>query len=260
MQIFFSSADLVILVRLVSVAVCVLFQYLLRLQAGVWGVHAGIVPAVPRHPHRRGELSSSASLQVRAESLCSFPLLINKLGLYILLQGAPCGVQAQQLVIEQTSLVVMGMLQSYRSCCMIHVLFRHVASFLSIFKLFLIGLIVVGKDPFTLFGMEPPRIWTWSQENKVAIDSLSLNISRNITCKCTIWKIVASVCVCVAVSVVIPQGAVFVCGLMSLRQKFSSEGVNSQWSFIQRLQSANISLLYTEALIDVTCWFRKFTS
>ncbi|KAK3546255.1 hypothetical protein QTP70_025177 [Hemibagrus guttatus] len=43
----------------------------------------------------------------------------------------------------------------------------HIASFLSIFKLFLIGLIIVGKDPFTLFGMEPPRLWTWSQENKI---------------------------------------------------------------------------------------------
>lgn len=46
-------------------------------------------------------------------------------------------------------------------------IYRHVASFLSIFKLFLIGLIVVGKDPFALFGMEPPRLWTWSQENKI---------------------------------------------------------------------------------------------
>ncbi|MCI4377855.1 hypothetical protein PGIGA_G00208310 [Pangasianodon gigas] len=46
-------------------------------------------------------------------------------------------------------------------------IYRHIASFLSIFKLFLIGLIIVGKDPFTFFGMEPPRLWTWSQENKI---------------------------------------------------------------------------------------------
>ncbi|KAG7329688.1 hypothetical protein KOW79_005910 [Hemibagrus wyckioides] len=46
-------------------------------------------------------------------------------------------------------------------------IYRHIASFLSILKLFLIGLVIVGKEPFTLFGMEPPRLWTWSQENKI---------------------------------------------------------------------------------------------
>ncbi|GAA6090965.1 thioredoxin reductase-like selenoprotein T1a [Tachysurus ichikawai] len=46
-------------------------------------------------------------------------------------------------------------------------IYRHIASFLSIFKLFLIGLVIVGKDPFMLFGMESPRLWTWSQENKI---------------------------------------------------------------------------------------------
>lgn len=44
---------------------------------------------------------------------------------------------------------------------------RHVASFISVFKLALIGLIIVGKDPFTPFGVETPGIWTWGQENKV---------------------------------------------------------------------------------------------
>ena len=29
-------------------------QHFLRVQAGVWGVHAGLVPAVPRHPYRLG--------------------------------------------------------------------------------------------------------------------------------------------------------------------------------------------------------------
>ncbi|CAB1317699.1 unnamed protein product [Coregonus sp. 'balchen'] len=44
---------------------------------------------------------------------------------------------------------------------------RHVASFLSMFKLALIGLIVIGKDPFALCGMQAPGIWIWGQENKI---------------------------------------------------------------------------------------------
>ncbi|KAI2667340.1 Thioredoxin reductase-like selenoprotein T1a [Labeo rohita] len=42
----------------------------------------------------------------------------------------------------------------------------HIASFLSMFKLLLIGVIIVGKDPFALFGMQAPGLWVWSQENK----------------------------------------------------------------------------------------------
>lgn len=49
-----------------SDAVFVLTQHFLRVQAGVWGVHAGLVPAVPGHPHWRGELSSYPPLSVRA--------------------------------------------------------------------------------------------------------------------------------------------------------------------------------------------------
>lgn len=45
--------------------------------------------------------------------------------------------------------------------------YRHIASFLSILKFALIGLIIVGKDPFALFGMQSPGIWAWGQENKV---------------------------------------------------------------------------------------------
>lgn len=53
-----------------SVTVCknwmfVSLQHLLRVQAGVWGVHAGLVPAVPGHPHRGGELPSHPRLSVR---------------------------------------------------------------------------------------------------------------------------------------------------------------------------------------------------
>uniref|UniRef100_A0A8C5KMK9 Selenoprotein T n=1 Tax=Jaculus jaculus TaxID=51337 RepID=A0A8C5KMK9_JACJA len=45
--------------------------------------------------------------------------------------------------------------------------YRHIASFLSIFKLVLIGLIIVGKDPFVFFGIQAPSIWQRGQENKV---------------------------------------------------------------------------------------------
>ena len=44
---------------------------------------------------------------------------------------------------------------------------RHVASFLSVFKLLVIGLIIIGRDPFALFGMQAPGIWEWGQGNKV---------------------------------------------------------------------------------------------
>lgn len=46
-------------------------------------------------------------------------------------------------------------------------IFRHTASFLSVFKLAVIGLIILGKSPFTFFHMETPGIWLWAQENKV---------------------------------------------------------------------------------------------
>lgn len=36
------------------------------------------------------------------------------------------------------------------------------------FKLVVIGLIIVGKDPFALFGMQAPGIWEWGQGNKVS--------------------------------------------------------------------------------------------
>ncbi|NXV81493.1 SELT protein, partial [Atlantisia rogersi] len=45
--------------------------------------------------------------------------------------------------------------------------YGHIASFLSVFKLVLIGLILVAKDPFACFGLQAPRIWQWGQENQV---------------------------------------------------------------------------------------------
>uniref|UniRef100_A0A672IFQ8 Selenoprotein T n=1 Tax=Salarias fasciatus TaxID=181472 RepID=A0A672IFQ8_SALFA len=45
--------------------------------------------------------------------------------------------------------------------------YRHVASFLSMFKLLVIGMIIIGRDPFALFGMQAPGIWEWGQGNKI---------------------------------------------------------------------------------------------
>lgn len=45
--------------------------------------------------------------------------------------------------------------------------YRHLASFLSMLKFAVIILVIVGKDPFTLFGIPTPGVWTWGQENKV---------------------------------------------------------------------------------------------
>ncbi|GLD58514.1 thioredoxin reductase-like selenoprotein T1a [Lates japonicus] len=46
-------------------------------------------------------------------------------------------------------------------------IYRHIASFLSMFKLLVIGLIIIGRDPFALFGMQAPGIWEWGQGNKI---------------------------------------------------------------------------------------------
>uniref|UniRef100_A0A4W4FG80 Selenoprotein T n=1 Tax=Electrophorus electricus TaxID=8005 RepID=A0A4W4FG80_ELEEL len=45
--------------------------------------------------------------------------------------------------------------------------YRYIAFFFSVFKILLIGVIIVGKDPFALFGMQAPGVWAWSQENKI---------------------------------------------------------------------------------------------
>ncbi|PWA25153.1 hypothetical protein CCH79_00005283 [Gambusia affinis] len=46
-------------------------------------------------------------------------------------------------------------------------IYRHVASFLSMFKLLVIGLIIIGRDPFAVFGVQAPGIWEWGQQNKI---------------------------------------------------------------------------------------------
>ena len=61
---------------------------------------------------------------------------------------------------------------------------RHIASFLSVFKLVLIGLIIVGKDPFAFFGMQAPSIWQWGQENKVYACMMVFFLSNMIENQC----------------------------------------------------------------------------
>lgn len=63
--------------------------------------------------------------------------------------------------------------------------YRHVASFLSMFKLLVIGVIIVGKDPFALFGMQAPAIWEWGQGNKVCFN---LDLHQSSRC----WSIFQS--------------------------------------------------------------------
>lgn len=42
------------------------------------------------------------------------------------------------------------------------------------FKLVVIGLIIVGKDPFAFLGMQAPGIWEWGQGNKVSLTAATI--------------------------------------------------------------------------------------
>ncbi|XDV36883.1 hypothetical protein PO909_006598 [Leuciscus waleckii] len=44
---------------------------------------------------------------------------------------------------------------------------KYLGNFISYFKLLAIALIVTGQNPFQMFGMDTPRIWSWGQENKI---------------------------------------------------------------------------------------------
>lgn len=63
-------------------------------------------------------------------------------------------------------------------------LYRHVASFLSVFKLAVIGLILVGKDPFALVGIQAPAVWVWGQENKIYACMMVFFLSNLIENQC----------------------------------------------------------------------------
>lgn len=62
--------------------------------------------------------------------------------------------------------------------------YRHIASFLSVFKLAVIGLIILGKDPFTYFNTETPGIWLWAQENKIYACMMVFFLSNMIENQC----------------------------------------------------------------------------
>lgn len=63
-------------------------------------------------------------------------------------------------------------------------IYRHLASFLSVFKLVVIGLIILGKDPFAFFHMEPPGIWLWAKENKIYACMMVFFLSNMIENQC----------------------------------------------------------------------------
>ncbi|TKC45644.1 hypothetical protein EI555_015073, partial [Monodon monoceros] len=68
--------------------------------------------------------------------------------------------------------------------CLPQPIYRHIASLLSVFKLVLIGLIIVGKDSFAFFGMQVPSIWQWGQENKVYACMMVFSFSNMIENQC----------------------------------------------------------------------------
>uniref|UniRef100_A0AAY4CUS2 Selenoprotein T n=1 Tax=Denticeps clupeoides TaxID=299321 RepID=A0AAY4CUS2_9TELE len=44
---------------------------------------------------------------------------------------------------------------------------KYMANFVSYFKLLIIALVVSGQNPFQMFGMATPRLWSWAQDNKI---------------------------------------------------------------------------------------------
>lgn len=63
-------------------------------------------------------------------------------------------------------------------------LYRHFASFLSVFKLLVIGLIIIGRDPFALIGMQAPGLWEWGQGNKIYACIMVFFLSNMIENQC----------------------------------------------------------------------------
>uniref|UniRef100_W5M178 Selenoprotein T n=1 Tax=Lepisosteus oculatus TaxID=7918 RepID=W5M178_LEPOC len=62
--------------------------------------------------------------------------------------------------------------------------YRHIASFLSVFKLAVIGLIILGKDPFAVFGMQAPGLWQWGQANKIYACMMVFFLSNMVENQC----------------------------------------------------------------------------
>ncbi|KTF86627.1 hypothetical protein cypCar_00021721 [Cyprinus carpio] len=72
----------------------------------------------------------------------------------------------------------------------------HIASFLSMFKLLLIGVIIVGKDPFALFGMQAPDICLYDgvllqQYDRKSVYVYSSVVKLSYGCEVTFMKVCA---------------------------------------------------------------------
>ncbi|MBN3302034.1 SELT2 protein, partial [Amia calva] len=63
-------------------------------------------------------------------------------------------------------------------------IYRYIASFISYFKLLAIALVVSGYNPFPVLGMDTPRIWTWSQENKIFSCLMTFFFSNMLETQC----------------------------------------------------------------------------
>lgn len=61
---------------------------------------------------------------------------------------------------------------------------RHIATFLSCLKFVALALIITGQNPFPLFGVDTPRIWTWSQENKIFSCLMTFFLSNMFESQC----------------------------------------------------------------------------
>lgn len=124
------------------------FQYLLRLQQRVPRVLAGNNPAVPRHTHWRRKLPSYSMQQVNSVINC-FDFLHGNW--HIIWWSA-----SSELFTNESSLFT-------------HYVLRFMGNLFSYLKILFIILIISGQNPFILLGLDTPRAWTWSQENKVRV-------------------------------------------------------------------------------------------
>lgn len=61
------------------------------------------------------------------------------------------------------------------------------------FKLLVIGVIIIGRDPFALFGMQAPGIWEWGQGNKVSF-TRTVGVINALTLCCLVELCVRGSC------------------------------------------------------------------
>lgn len=104
---------------------------------------------------------------------------------------------------------------------------RHIASFLSMFKLLVIGVIIIGKDPFALFGMQAPGIWEWGQGNKVGFSFSCVSECKGIESVLSEW------CGCAFVlQVMSSDDSVWLCSNTVVYLRAQSSVRSIPWDFI----------------------------